>query len=192
MPKAITVIFFFSLIFSSCDLFETRISQNPNISSDNFPPATTPEVLISNFLLAYRAKDENAYARCFYSSTTGTLRYIYYPASGARESYPVFSEEWGMDQEVRFFRNMISRVAEGNTINITITDSSSVNYGDSLLFTARYSVLIPEQGQSSSFTGQLEMKLVVDERLTWTIISWLDFRTGVYLTWSDMKGFYYF
>lgn len=192
MPKIITAIIFCSIFLSSCDLFETREAQKPNISSDNFPPATTPEVLISNFLQAYRAKDENAYARCFYSASTGLQKYIYYPASGARESYPVFTDEWGIEQEVRFFRNMISRVAEGSSVSITISDSSSVNYGDSLRFTARYSVLIPEQGQSSSFTGQLEMKLAVDERLTWTIISWLDFRTGVYLTWSDMKGFYYF
>lgn len=192
MQKVIIALLVSLFLFSSCDLFETREAQRPNTSSDNFPPSTTPEVLISNFLLSYKVKDENAYARCFYSNTGSGASYNFIPASGARESYPVFAEEWGIDQEVRFFRNLIARVLEGGNINIVLSDSSSINYGDSLLFTARYSILVPEQNQTSSFNGQFEMKLVADERLIWKIFRWLDIRTGVYLTWSDMKGFYYF
>ncbi len=192
MYKVILFCLLSAFSFTSCDLFDTREAEKPSTSRENFPPATSPDVLLTNFIKSYKVKDDNAYAGCFYDVSNSALKYSFSPASGARESYPVFADIWGLDQEVRFFRNLISKVPEGSSINLTFSDSNSVNYGDSVIFTARYSVSVPEQSQTVSFVGQLELKLIVDDRLLWKIYTWLDIRNSTFLTWSDMKGYYYF
>jgi len=192
MKSVVLIAVLVSFIFLSCDLFETREAERPSASRENFPPATTPDVLLSNFTKAYKVEDESAYTACFIESDVPGQSYFFYPASGARESYPVFSDAWGNEEEGRFFKNLISKIPANSSISCVFLDSNSVNYGDSVLFTAKYSVIVPLQNSTLSYSGQLEMKFSVDDRLLWKIKSWNDIKTGTSQTWSDMKGYYYF
>jgi len=188
MKYLIFIILLFSI--AGCDIFNTRVAEIPDQPRANFRLAVTPEFLIENFINSYSEKNNQSYSGCFPDSSFTQKRFIFLPSSGAASLYPSFSDGWNKLEEDQYFNSLIAKVQKNLPISVSLTNVNSVQQGDSIIYTAKYSLSAPIEDSSipSYYQGELKFYLSRDSRLIWNINSWQDIKNTTSPSWSDLKG----
>jgi len=172
----------------SCDLLKTRDPQPPDQENTANPPATTPQVLMSNLQLSFANKNVNDYEKLF--SDTGSIgkQYAFIPTQKAAASYSTFFSHWTKDSEGNYFRKAMASVNADFTPQVLFTGPPVLTpfQSDSALYEANYSVFI----SPTTYTGHARFFLIPNKNAgTWVIYRWEDFPPGQdSLSWSDLKG----
>ncbi len=187
------VVILLSLIFIiiGCDIFKTRIPENPVQSRDTWIPATTVDILIENLKSSLSERSTENYLKCLVDSTITGKNFSFIPAT---ESYAVYStlfSNWNIQSEKIYFENLKSKLKEGNTLTLSVFNEERGSIqGDSLNYSADY-LLIAEHSIESlpkEFRGHLQFTILRNVKGEWSILSWKDNKKDQYLTWSDLKG----
>lgn len=184
---------FFCLIFFSlligCDIFNTREAEEPELPPSNFLPAAFPDDLISNFINSFIDKDVNNYSASFSDKNFTDKIFQFVPSSGAVSQFPFFMD-WDKTNEAQYFQNMILKVNENSRISLSLTEISRNNFGDSLFYTASYTLTIPfsDAELPETYQGDLTFKMVRDSRSIWSIYFWQDNKSSNLPSWSELKG----
>ena len=80
--KSFVTIFFFILLLTSCDLFDTRDAEPPDETRSNFRQAIEPEIVIENMINSFADKNVQNYLACFVDSSFIQRNFIFSPSSG--------------------------------------------------------------------------------------------------------------
>lgn len=178
------------LFMVSCDIFETRDSAPPATPRSGGQIATSSEQLLSNFFASVRQKNADNYTANFSDSITSGIEYTFIPSSNAYGTYPVFLSAWGKREEERYFKNFISDLSASSNITVSLFDSSTTKYGDSVLYIVQYSLIIPSENgaQPLNYSGEMRLRMRVGNNLIWKIYHWEDYKNTSGLSWSDLKG----
>jgi hypothetical protein len=172
-----------------CDLFRTRDPQPPTQGSSNFETPTTYDKVLRNLVFSVSDKNLNNYLRCFVDTTTRP--YIFLAAEDARRSYPDVMNQWSLDGEQRYFRNL-KEVTPGIP-SLTVPDVPPVFVSsDSVIYSLNYTLFFPHNriGIPQVVRGTMQLSLATDGKL-WSITQWRDSKTTTDSTWRYLKAVFW-
>jgi len=177
----------------SCGIFETRSPEEPDQSPVVFLPATSPEVLMQNFMNSVKYKRLQNYSDCF----IGDGKYNFIPAQDAFATYQSIFQNWNIVDEQRSFKSIISAASGDNTISLNF-EKSQYQYTspDSIIFTANYELHLPtvQPLNLEKYNGRMLLTISQSIDGTYKIVRWSDFQTSndtIYPSWSILKARYY-
>jgi hypothetical protein len=181
-----------AVVFTGCDLVQTRNAETPNQQRSNYQIAVTPQVLISNLINSLKEKDVQNYINNFVDSTFTDVKFHFSPSSGAIAQYPFLISDWSTREEERYFNNLITKVTEGSPITLSLTNEQYSPQGDSLIYSATYSLNVPnDQSEPKDYQGDLQFTMIRDSRSVWAIYFWQDTKSTNLPSWSELKGRFY-
>ncbi len=181
------VIITLSLFFSGCDLFSTRPAEKPNLPRSNFQQAATPQLLIENLVNSLGDKNVQDYLSCLTDSSFSNKKFIFIPSSSSATQFPT---GWGIRSEELYFNSFIGKVSSNNAVALTFTDDNYSTQGDSVVYTASYSLSVPNQDPTlpKLYAGNVRFYMSTDSRSLWTIDYWQDYSQNNNIpTWSELK-----
>ncbi|MFN3306362.1 MAG: hypothetical protein ACK42Z_04140 [Candidatus Kapaibacteriota bacterium] len=172
--------FFLCLVFitmvNSCGIFDTRTPENPNDTNLNFPPATSPQILLDNFINSIHQKNATIYQSCFFSDGN---QYIFFPSYDALAIYSNIFQNWNLASEFNFAKNLFSKFnpEEYPIFNVSRHSFSNVST-DSTIFIGDYEISIYSRDNSINnlYKGKIQLNLILDKTGTWKIIRWYDYK----------------
>lgn len=180
------------IAYSGCDLLQTRDAEEPNQPRSNYQQAVSPDILISNLVNSMKDKDVQNYINCFTDSSFTTVKFHFSPSSGAVSQYPFLSTDWSIRDEEQYFNNLITKVTQGSPITLSLTNEQFSPQGDSLIYTATYSINVPnDQSEPKDYQGDLRFTMLRDSRSIWVIYFWQDTKSTDLPSWSELKGRFY-
>ncbi|MDR3667123.1 MAG: hypothetical protein P4L35_09790 [Ignavibacteriaceae bacterium] len=179
---------FFLLLMGGCDLFQTRDAQQPDQSRSNYQLAVTPDLLIQNLINSLNDLNLQNYLSCFSDTSFSGKQFLFLPSIEAIPLFP--SSPWDKKNESLYFNNLIGKIPTGLQATLVINNPSSSQVGDSLIYSASYTLNIPffDASIPSLYEGDLKFSMVRDSRLVWTVYLWQDIKSTQYPSWSELKG----
>jgi len=188
------IILFSFLLLAGCDIFNTRDAEQPNQPRSNFVPAVKPEDVINNFINALKDLNVENYLACLTDSSFSEREFRFDPSSTALSQFPIMAQGWGKKEEQQYFINIKNKIPEDKQITLTLTkELFGSPQGDSLIFTASYSLNVPHNDPDIPmiFEGELNFSMARDSRSVWTIYYWRDSKSNDFPVWSELKGRFY-
>jgi len=183
------------LVFAAagCDILQTRNAEAPNQPRSNYEQAVTPQILVSNLVNSLKDKDVQNYISCLIDSSFSDKNFIFSPSSGALSQYPFLLNDWRLRDEEQYFKNLITKVSDQNPITLSLTNELYSPQGDSLIYTATYSINVPNvETEPKDYQGDLRFNMVRDSRSIWVIYYWQDTKSTALPSWSELKGKFYY
>lgn len=180
-----------SLIFlSGCDLFSVRDAEVPNQPRSNYQLAVTPDILIENLQNSLKDKSVENYLASFANITFTTRKFSFSPSASAASQFPALSDNWGISNEEQYFNNLKTKVDVNSPITLNLSNISSSSFGDSLFYSASYTLNVPSitTDLPTNYQGELRFNMVRDSRAVWVIYFWQDTKNSSLPSWSDLKG----
>jgi hypothetical protein len=186
--KVVLLISIALTFFYGCDIFSTRDAEKPSQPTTNLPQAFERETLINNFILSYRDKLIQDYLNCFSDSLFTGKGFTFIASSEAASQFPALND-WDLRSEENYFRN-IESAAGDVPITLLLSSSNFSQQGDSVIYTASYSLTVPftDPGVPQNYQGDLIFHIFRDNSLIWKIFYWQDFKSGDLPSWSELKG----
>lgn len=183
-----------SLVFLviSCDLFTTRVAEDPNQNRSNFETPASASIVIKNFKNSLIDKNVQNYIACFVDTLYSKKIYSFSASIEALSLYQM--QGWGINQENGYLNAVINKLPKDFPISLTLTDTVYSNLGDSLIYSASYSINVPFKTGDPfplNYGGSLEFRMQRDERSLWVIYFWKDTKSQTLPSWSELKGSFY-
>lgn len=179
-----------SIFFMSCDLFDTRIPQEPGSGNQTLPIAFTKEILFANFRDAFQQKNSDEYRKLFSDTSTHNQQFIFIPAASAGTRYSFLS--WDKVTEDEYFRNIIASVGSSSSFRFDlVTIPKIVSYqSDSAKYSFMYLLFVPHNrgAVTQQFVGSGDVYVSPDKNAIWRLYRWVDFETKKDSSWSELKG----
>lgn len=193
MSKSYLIIILLILTICGCELFTARNPEPPNEPRSNFQPALSSEIVLKNLVNSLSDKNTQNYLSCLTGSSFQKLNYAFIPSAEAISKFPIFSEDWNLLNEEQYLNNMIAKIPEDIPITLTLQDTLRTIQGDSVFYSAKYSLNVPHNDINipNNFQGELKFKLIRDSQNIWSIFFWQDIKTSSNPSWSELKGVFY-
>lgn len=182
------------IILSGCDIFDTRVAEQPSQPRSNFINAVKPEDVLTNMVNSLQDLNSKNYLACFTDTSFSNRQFSFAASSTALSQFPQMAEGWGKNEEAQYFLNMINRISDEKQITLNLSNPLFGSpQGDSLIFTASYSLSVPhnEKNIPTVFEGDLSFNMLRDSRKIWSIYFWRDTKSNELPTWSELKGRFY-
>lgn len=179
------------LVLSGCGLFQTRDPESPVTSSGVNPPASTPEMVLSNFIGAVQQKNLQDYRKLFSDTLTGTKAFVFVPTADATVRYGSVFSHWSSSSESQYFSNVLASLQTSSYPSLAFLNQSIVRFqSDSAIISTEYLLIMPHKLTTvpTTFTGRADFYAAPDKNQSWTIYRWVDFTTKRDSSWSDCKG----
>ena len=190
------------LLLASCDIFSTRSPEPPSTSNTFiWTPATTVEILMSNFTGAIEAYDASNYILTFISSTdstgSGPKTFTFTPTPELDPASRSIFTNWTSDGPSESERAWLAKLAtlpHNGPLSLTLGTIAPVQNSNTASLTTSYTIAVPAGiVASDTVRGSFDMQflLITTEQGTkeWRIVSWSDFppSSGSSATWTDLK-----
>ncbi len=169
-------LYLFLILFSSCSLFETRTPEEPEGNNPNFPPPTTPQITMDNFLRSFNQKNIINYLSCF--SDDSLQKFLFFPSPDAFSLYPNLFDFWDIKSEIDFAQNLFNKFSQESFPVLLFNNSNFSTFSpDSVLFATDYIAEINSKDNSinNSYKGTAHFVLKIDKNGLWRISRWFDF-----------------
>jgi len=180
-----------SVLLIGCELFTSRNAEQPNVPRSTFTPPVNPEDVISNLKNALNDKNVQNYIQCLIDSSNSNKNFQFIASGGT-----IFqgSDNWTKKNEEQYFQNLIIKIPGDQSIVLTLNkESLSAPQGDSIVYTAEYTLSVPHNDPKIPvfFQGDIKLVLCRNNQSTWAISTWQDIKNSNVSTWSDLKGWFY-
>lgn len=191
--KLFVFIFFLLITLTACDLFITRDAESPDDQGkSNFQLATEPKIVIANLINSFHDKNVQNYISCFIDSSYSEKGFLFQPSGEVVTQFPFLTQNWGLDDEQRYFNSVTSSVQPDFPLSLTFTDESFSIRSDSAIYSATYIINIPvSEPEASNYKGNIQFYMQNDDRPVWVIYYWQDIKLPDIPSWSELKGKYY-
>lgn len=181
-----------AVLMAGCDLFSTREPASPTSNGSNFESPTSPSIVLRNMENALAGANAGDYRKCFSDSSRGLPPFRFRASSQGIAAAPSTFDEWGIDQEEKYVRNIFAELQSGASCTVTFNPSevTDVPIGDSIQFSATYLVKFPHtrQGAEREAEGQLQFTFRLSRQNEWYISTWHDVALAGKTSWSLIKA----
>ncbi len=188
------LIFFISIIFIACDVFPTRIPEDPSNPANNYIPPTTQNMLIENFQSSINSADYNNYINCFSSKSNGQIKeFEFVPSGDVFNLYTSLFLNWHFTEETRNFKSIVSNISSDSKPNLNFSKKEFSEIStDSTVFTADYelNINLKEDSKLTLYSGKILLNIYREPNGLWYISKWNDVQSsnaGNFKTWSNLK-----
>ncbi len=184
------VLLTFLVFIIGCDLLSVRNAEQPDQPRGTFQYAVTFDDLIGNLINSIKEKNTQNYLSCLADSAYSNIGFTFIPSAGSSSLYPALIDNWSRNNEEQYFKNMIIRISQDQELNLVVKEAQSVYQGDTVVYSAKYSFLVPvfSSSETNIFQGELKFKIIRDTRFGWAIFNWQDIKNSESPTWSELKG----
>jgi hypothetical protein len=125
-------------------------------------------------------------------SSFSEKKFVFLPSSGAISQYPFLLTDWDVKEEDRYMQNLVTKVSSETPITLSLSNEIYSPQGDSLIYTATYSINVPDQeSEPQDYQGDLRFNMGRDNRSVWVIYLWQDTKSTALPSWSELKGKFY-
>lgn len=189
--KKYLLIFPLSFLAISCELFTTRVAEVPNQNRSNYETPFSAKKVIENLSNSLYDKNVQNYLSCFVDTLYSDKEYYFSASSEALSLYQM--QGWGINEENGYLNAVFNKVPKDIPINLTLRDTiySSLG-GDSAIYSATYDLNVPlVDSYPNRYSGNLEFKMLRDQRSLWVIYFWKDTKSQTLPSWSELKGSFY-
>jgi hypothetical protein len=176
------------LTFVGCDIFSTRTPESPSEQSSNFIQPTTPDIVVTNFQNSIEGSNVDDYIKCFVDTLFSDKKFEFGPSLETGIDRALFLG-WNLESERQYLLNL-GKPSFGSP-GLMLSNKHIINVtSDSVVYNFDYSLFYPSNDQSfpTSFGGNLQFYIVLDQKHNWSIYKWLDFKTTSPYTWSYLKA----
>jgi hypothetical protein len=189
MKSILIISFLLAILICGCDIFETRDPEQPDRSRSNYETPSEPQIVIQNLQNAFSDRNSDNYKKNFALGPPLVNRiFIFLPTSLALSSDPALWASWNVENEFRYFNNLVTRVPEGLPITLLLSEEQYSPSIDSTIYTAKYFISIPNlTGDPEIYEGSLKFYMITDNQLAWVIHYWEDISKENKSSWSDLK-----
>lgn len=189
MKMILKILFLSVILIYGCDIFETRDPEEPDRSRSNYETPSEPQIVIQNLQNAFSDRNSDNYKKNFALGPPLVNRiFSFLPTSLALSSDPALWANWNVDNEFRYFNNLVTRVPEGLPITLLLSEEQFSPSIDSTIYTAKYFISIPNlTGDPEIYEGSLKFNMITDNQLAWVIHYWEDISKESSNSWSDLK-----
>lgn len=190
------VLLLFILLIQGCDLFNTRTPEDPDTGRSTFQPPTQPSIVVSNFRNAISEKNIDNYLLCFSDNSVDSSigKFIFHPSVDASTLYPGLFDNWGSENERKYFNSLKSRLpSDINPIILFKNESYGISQPDSVVITYKYYLKLNfvDNSIDKEYAGTIQLTLVSQKNGLWSIFRWQDIKSPndtIDATWSKLKG----
>ncbi len=179
-----------SILFGSCDLFNTRDPDEPDSGNQTLPVAFTKEILFINFRDAFLQKNSREYLNLFSDVSTHGQQFSFVPAASAGTRYSSLS--WDKDVENKYFQKIIPPTGSSSPFQFDYQTSPKIvpYQSDSAKYSFEYLLFVPHNrgDVTQQFVGTGDIYVSPDKNGIWRITRWVDFETKKDSSWSELKG----
>lgn len=192
MKKVLYISLAMLLVLASCDILETRSSEEPETSRANFVPATTPDILFQNMVSAFNEKIVENYTATLVDDAFINREFRFIPAAETVQRFAILSD-WDINSETQYFNNAKAVSTDGAPIVLNLFNETSNLLGDSASYQFDYTINLPNEEASvpDQYEGSVRFKIFLDSRNQWVIVEWEDISDSEAPTWSELKGRFY-
>jgi hypothetical protein len=179
------------ILFSGCNIFQTRTPEPPQQGRSDFLPPTSPDIVVQNLQNAISDRNVINYIACFSDPTSGGQSFSFMPSPRAASQYRAIFQNWDISSEQSYFNNLISQSSTSSSSALVLSSIQLVPYTDSAYYSANYTLLWPNKVASNlqQVQGNLQFYLGVNPNGSWSIYRWVDSGTSdTVKTWSDLKA----
>jgi hypothetical protein len=179
------------LLLAGCGLFQTRDPESPVGTTGINPPASSPEIVLQNFISAVQQKNLQDYQKLFSDTLTGTKTFVFVPTADAAVRYASVFSRWSKSAESQSFQNTLSSIPSSTSPSLTFFNPTIVRFqSDSAIISSEYLLIMPHRltTVTTTFAGRADFYTAPDKNQSWTIYRWVDFMTKRDSSWSDCKG----
>ena len=182
----------FLLLLAGCDIFTTRTPEIPDLPRFNYLQPVDVVSVVSNFTNSVTTKSTQYYLKSFSDSLKNGKSYSFVANAEAVSKYAALNFGWSVKDEEQYLNNIINKIPNESSVNLTLRNEDLVSFGDSAYLSADYDLTVPHniQGLPNVFGGKLQFKLIRDKQQLWTIFQWQDIKSGDLPTWSEVKGYF--
>lgn len=193
------IIYIFTLsvvVLAGCDIFGTRSPEEPDTGRSSFQPPTQPSIVISNFKNAVSEKNIDNYLLCFSGSSVDSSigKFVFQPSVEGNSLFPGLFENWGMDNERKYFNSLKSKLpAEVNPVILLKNEIYGVSQPDSVVISYEYYMKLNfiDNSIEKEYSGTMQLTLIPQNNGLWSIFRWQDIKSQndtIDATWSKLKG----
>jgi hypothetical protein len=192
--NTIHFIFFLSLlILNSCDLFKTRNPQEPEDNSISFLPATSPNILFSNFTQSFVGLNTENYYDCFVKiDNYFAYDYTFLPEPNALARFSGVFSQWNAQSERTFLIGLKSNIEKGFKPELIWSNGNYEAISpDSAIYLSEYQLQIFSQKKLEYYSGIARLSFIRSNNGIWYIKTWQDISTNqsdTSKTWSILKA----
>lgn len=179
---SIAIACFLLILVEACDLFRTRIPEEPEIGGSNYIPATEPSLVFENIKNAFADKNGVNYKKSFTDSN-----FVFQPSAAAQAMYSTLFSQWGIQEEIQYFTALCNKstpLLEWNSLKEESRKASVAEYSGT------YRLFGLPNGTTAE--GRVQLTLVLTSSQVWVIERWIDHELSndKTFTWSLVKATY--
>lgn len=181
----------FSFFIFACELFQTRIPQEPSDNQSKFQPPVSDDIVIENFIHAITEANVDNYVKCLISDQLNEHTFQFFPSSDVHSQFQNFFLNWGVEDERQYFQNLTRSTAKQLSISLSNRQRFTAS-PDSVVYQMDYVVssAVKIENTSQKVAGNMHLYLLADSQRRWSIYRWYDFKTTSDITWSYWKVFF--
>ena len=183
---------FFALLLTGCDLFSTRSAEAPTQARSDYQQPTSYNEVITNLVNSLQDLNVQNYLSCLSDSTFAPKNFAFSASSSAQSKYNF--DNWDKNDEKSYLSILVNKMAANSNITLTLSNTSYTSYGDSVVYSASYTLNVPTTVQTipQTYQGTLIFHMIVNSQSVWSIYYWQDSRSSTTLpSWSELKGMTY-
>jgi hypothetical protein len=179
-----------SLLFFTCNIFETRDPESPSQTRSNFLPPSTSAIVLSNLGNAISEKNSLNYIQCLSGNDGTSNSFTFIPAPEVQTRYLSIFMSWDINSEKSYFENLISQTSKTAASSLTLNGSFILNQSDSVVYNADYVLSFNHEMKSipQICKGNLQFAMHRDKNNNWCIAKWMDNKINNEFCWSELKA----
>ena len=183
----LSIILLTTLLFSAC--FRVRTPEPPDNLGTSWNPPTSPDLLLSNFVMALEGANAQNYSRCFSEQS-----FHFSPTPSWYNGHESIWLNWGINDEKTYLNNIKTDLRNGAVIQLNWEQALFQNLtADSVNYTATYHLDVPHKDSSLTniFHGRITFKMKLNPAgNVWEITEWRDLEINPDSAWSRLKWEY--
>ena len=195
MYKLFIILILVVLVFSSCDLFDPRVPEDPSNAGVVWQDPTSPDIVVENIQSALNGKSL-LYLDCFDES------FVFYADTNDINDYAAYIfSDWTKTVENNTVSSLFAVVPQDSTIQANfVIDPAHQDPAapvDSAVIYREYSISVPESQHSGTGTpavGLAELHMIENVDGLWSVSEWHDLRhqdeSLGWVTWAVAKAYY--
>lgn len=182
--KYSVIIIIISILMSGC--FRVRTPEPPDNQGTSWNPPTSPDLLLSNFMMAFQSMNVQNYSRCFSEQS-----YRFSPTPTWYNGHESIWQNWSINDERTYLNNVKSNLKTGAVVQLFWEEALFQNLSaDSVNYTANYRMAVAHKDTtlSDAFHGKITLKMKLNPAGNiWEITEWADLEVYPDSAWSKLK-----
>ncbi len=188
---ALNIIMILVLLTVKCDLFSTRMPEEPKTRQSRWIPPLSPNQTVLNVQNAVYEKNTDNFMQCLADTSFYHKNFDFIPDPQIASLHQELFNSWNRDKERMVMLQLFALVQpDASSFLVLEEDTWNIIGAEEAVFSARYRLEVhhDQSNLDRVFRGYLIWEMAPDNRGHWVIIKWTDNSVEAARSWSFLKA----